>query len=331
MHDDRRRITIGELARRTGLTVRILRFYADSGLVAPAARSDAGYRLYDADAAARAELVRTLRELGVDLPTIRRVLARELTVADVAAAHAAALETQIRVLRARRAVLQAAARRGSEPQEMKLMHRLARLTGDERRRIVAEFVDYVFEGIDADSGIVRRMRAAMPDLPDEPTDEQLEAWIELAELVSDDDFRATIRRMAERGAADRRAAEGAPDPADARRVADLVAGRAGAALDAGIDPAGPAAAPGRRGACRRLLRPPRPPRRPRVPRLARRGARHVRRPPRRALLAAAGGHERLAAAAVERNRVGMADRGPASASRRIASAVDQKSAERRPS
>ena len=90
MHDDGQLITIGELARRTGLTVRTLRFYADGGLVAPAARSDAGYRLYDADAAVRAEFVRTLRELGVDLPTIRRVLARELTVADVAATHAAA-------------------------------------------------------------------------------------------------------------------------------------------------------------------------------------------------------------------------------------------------
>jgi DNA-binding transcriptional MerR regulator len=243
MHDDGPLITIGELARRTGLTVRTLRFYADSGLVAPAARSDAGYRLYDADAAVRAELVRTLRELGVDLPTIRRVLARELTVADMAAAHAAALETQIRVLRARRAVLQAAARRGSDPQEMKLMHRLAQLSDDERRRIVAEFVEEIFDGLDADQGIVARMRAAMPDLPDDPSDEQLEAWIELAELVGDADFRAVIRRMAERGAADRVAADGVPDPADAMRVAQLVAERGAAAVAGGIEPRSAAARP----------------------------------------------------------------------------------------
>jgi DNA-binding transcriptional MerR regulator len=243
MHDDGPLITIGELARRTGLTVRTLRFYADSGLVTPAARSDAGYRLYDADAAVRAELVRTLRELGVDLATIRRVLARELTVADMAAAHAAALETQIRVLRARRAVLQAAARRGSGPQEMKLMHRLAQLSDDERRRIVAEFVEEIFDGLDADQGIVARMRAAMPDLPDDPSDEQLEAWIELAELVGDADFRAVIRRMAERGAADRLAADGLPDPADAMRVAQLVAERGAAAVAGGIEPRSAAARP----------------------------------------------------------------------------------------
>jgi DNA-binding transcriptional MerR regulator len=245
MHDDGPLITIGELARRTGLTVRTLRFYADSGLVAPVARSDAGYRLYDDAAAARAELVRTLRELGVDLPTIRRVLARELSVAEVAAAHAAALETQIRVLRGRRAVLQAAARRGSTTQEMKLMHRLAQLSADERRRIVAEFVDDVFDGLDAHPGIVARMRAATPELPDDPTDEQIAAWIELAELAADDNFRARIRQMAQRSADDRAAPGADPDPAaaDAQRVAAVVAERAGAALRDGIDPASDAAWP----------------------------------------------------------------------------------------
>jgi hypothetical protein len=140
-------------------------------------------------------------------------------------------------------VLQAAARRGSQPQEMKLMHRLAQLSDDERRRIVAEFVDHVFDGLDADSGIVARMRGAMPELPDDPSDEQLEAWIELAELVADDEFRAVIRRMAQRGAADRQAAAGEPDPADAARTAQLVVERAGAARAAGIDPAAAAAAP----------------------------------------------------------------------------------------
>jgi len=74
-------IPIGALARLTGLSVRTLRFYSDRGLLAPADRSEARPRLYDAGAAARTELVRTLRELGVDLPTIRRVLDRELSIA----------------------------------------------------------------------------------------------------------------------------------------------------------------------------------------------------------------------------------------------------------
>ena len=199
-------IPIGALARLTGLSVRTLRFYSDSGLLAPAGRSEAGYRLYDAGAAARAELVRTLRELGVDLPTIRRVLDRELSVAGVARAHAAAVDAQIRVLRLQRAVLQAAAARDTTtPQEMKLMHDLARLSAAERRNIVTDFVDDVFDGLDADPGIVERMRLAMPELPDEPTTEQVAAWIELAELVADPDFRGRVRAMAQRSADDRAA------------------------------------------------------------------------------------------------------------------------------
>jgi DNA-binding transcriptional MerR regulator len=247
MHDADR-ITIGALARLTGLSVRTLRFYSDSGLVAPTGRSEAGYRLYDAHAPARAELVRTLRELGVDLPTIKRVLDRELSVAGVARAHAAALEAQIRVLRLQRAVLHIAAARETTPEEMKLMHDLARLGAQERRNIVTDFVDEVFAGLDADPGIAARMRAATPELPDDPTTEQVEAWIELAELVRDDAFRRRIRAMAERSAEERAAAgagEGTPAASvegDAhRQAAQAVAERAGAALAAGIDPASDAA------------------------------------------------------------------------------------------
>ena len=59
--------SIGDLARRTGLTVKVIRFYSDRGIVPPIGRSPAGYRLYDIDAVARLGLVRTLRDLGVGL------------------------------------------------------------------------------------------------------------------------------------------------------------------------------------------------------------------------------------------------------------------------
>src|SRR5215470_17680173 len=129
-------LSIGELSARTGLPVQTIRFYSDSGVVPPAERSDAGYRLYGPDALARLGLVRTLRDLGIDLATIRRVLEHEVGVADVAAAHAAALDAQIRVLHVQKAVLEAVARRGSDPGELQTMHRLARLSDDERKRIV---------------------------------------------------------------------------------------------------------------------------------------------------------------------------------------------------
>ena len=276
MHGDGTRYSIGELARLTGLSVRTVRFYSDSGVVPPAGRTEAGYRVYDAEALARLELVRTLRELGVDLATIRRVLARELRVPEVAAAHAAALDAQIRTLRLRRAVLRVIAARGSDPEEMTQMHRLAHLSDEERRRIVDDFLDEVFDGLDIDPGFAARMRAGRPELPDDPTPEQVDAWIELAELVRDEDFRRRIRQMSERHAADR-AAGGTQtgEPAALQRVAALVAERAGAALEAGIDPASDEARADRRRARgrvrrgrgsrggERLARPaPRPPRSP---------------------------------------------------------------------
>lgn len=229
-------LSIGELAARTGLPVRTIRFYSDAGVVPEAERSEAGYRLYGPDALARLGLVRALRDLGVDLATIRRVLEREVSVSDVAAAHAAALDAQIRVLRVQKAVLEAVARRGADPKEMQRMHRLAQLSDDERKRIVGEFLEEVFAGLELEPGFVERMRSAMPELPDDPTPEQVDAWIELGELVQDPAFKASIRRMSEQHAAARAAGESMrPDPGW-QAAAALVAEKAGAARAAGIDP-----------------------------------------------------------------------------------------------
>jgi DNA-binding transcriptional MerR regulator len=235
-------LSIGELSSRTGLPVRTIRFYSDSGVLPPASRTDAGYRLYGADALARLGLVRTLRDLGVDLATIRRVLARELSVADVAVAHAAALDAQIRVLRVQRAVLGAVARRGGDPKEMQAMHRLAQLSDDERRRIVADFLDEAFAGLDIEPGFAERMRSAAPALPDDPTPAQVDAWIELAQLVQDPGFRARVRAMSEQHAANRADVGGdRPESRDWGAVAALVADKAGAALAAGVAPGTPEA------------------------------------------------------------------------------------------
>src|SRR5262249_43833919 len=147
-------------------------------------RSAAGYQLFDAEALARLELVQTLRKIGLDLPAIKQVLDRELNLPEVAAAHADALEAQIRTLRLRHAVLRAVAARSAQPAEAELMHRLARLSAVERRRIVAEFLDQVFTGKTTDPGFEAGIRAQVPDLPNEPTPAQVEAWVELAELIA---------------------------------------------------------------------------------------------------------------------------------------------------
>ncbi|MQY22691.1 MerR family transcriptional regulator [Nocardia macrotermitis] len=72
--DDVVRYTIGELAERTGLSARTIRFWSDAGVIPPVGRSAGGYRLYGVEAVGRLELVRTLRELGVGLARVREVL-----------------------------------------------------------------------------------------------------------------------------------------------------------------------------------------------------------------------------------------------------------------
>lgn len=180
--------SIGELAQRTGLTVKAIRFYSDSGIVPPAGRSPAGYRLYSIDDVARLDLVRTLRDLGLDLATIRRVVDREISLSEIAAEHAEALSVQIQVLRLRRAVLTAVARRGSTPEEMKLMHTLAKLSEDERQRLIGEFLDVAFGDLAATPGFGAIVRSMTPELPDSPEAEQVQAWVELAELSQDPGF-----------------------------------------------------------------------------------------------------------------------------------------------
>ncbi|MFJ6835480.1 MerR family transcriptional regulator [Streptomyces sp. NPDC091209] len=232
--------SIGELARRTGLTVKTIRFYSDRGIVAPTDRSPAGYRLYSIDAVARLDLVRTLRELGLDLPTIHKVADRELSLPEVAAAHAEALAVQIRVLRLRRAVLMTVAERGSTPEETELMHRLAQLSEDERRHLIGDFLDAVFGGLDAAPAFAGVMRSMTAELPENPETEQVQAWVELAEMSLDLGFRTLVRRMAEEQAAQQTRSD---MMVPRRDIAAVVRDQVGPALTAGIDPASPQADP----------------------------------------------------------------------------------------
>ena len=204
------RYQIGELARMTGLTVRTIRFYSDQGLIPPTARTVGGYRTYDGEAVAKLKLVRTLRDLGVDLPTAGRILAREVTVTDVARAHADAIDAQMRTLRLRRAVLRAVAKGG----EMELMNELARMSDEERQRILDDFFEEVFGPYELDPQFEQHMRSVRIELPDDPSTEQLEAWVELAKLVQDPDFRASVKRMSQQHEEQRRGGADMSPPAD---------------------------------------------------------------------------------------------------------------------
>ena len=65
---------IGELARRTGLTVRTLHHYDEIGLLSPAERSDGGHRVYDEADVQRLYRIVSLRSLGFPLDAIAQAL-----------------------------------------------------------------------------------------------------------------------------------------------------------------------------------------------------------------------------------------------------------------
>jgi DNA-binding transcriptional MerR regulator len=175
--------------------VSAIRFYADEGVVAPTALTKAGFRQYDVHAIARLELVRTLRDLGAGLDDIRRVLAAEATLADLARTHLRLVEDQLRQFRARRAVLRTIVRQDTTTDQVSLMHKLVSMSDDERDRLVTRFWDFVTDGLDVHPEYVERLRSRRPHLPEEPSTEQLEAWIELADLVQDEDFRTSMREF----------------------------------------------------------------------------------------------------------------------------------------
>ncbi|WP_214416430.1 helix-turn-helix domain-containing protein [Sphaerisporangium fuscum] len=228
--------TIGEVARLTGLPVPTIRFYSDEGLVPPVGRSPGGYRLYDDAALCRLELVRTLRDLGVDLATVARVLADAQSLADVADRQVMALETQIQTLRIRQAVLRYVATHGADAAGIARVNRLARLTAEQRRQMVADLMGEATRGLGMEPGFAAYLRSMLPDLPDDPTAEQIEAWLELAHLVSDPSFRESVRRAFERHAADRSSGAEQGDPESWRQVERAVVDLAGGAMAGGMSP-----------------------------------------------------------------------------------------------
>ena len=108
-------LTIGRLARLTGMPVKTIRFYSDAGLLPPRQVSAARYRLYATEDQARLELIRTLRSVDVDLPSIRRLLDGQRGLRDLLRVQLEAVEATLRLLARRRAVLRAALQKRPAP------------------------------------------------------------------------------------------------------------------------------------------------------------------------------------------------------------------------
>ncbi|MGN6098104.1 MAG: MerR family transcriptional regulator [Bosea sp. (in: a-proteobacteria)] len=125
---------IGELARRTGVTVETIRWYEKAGLIEPPARSASNYRDYDAASLARLSFIKRGRELGFSLDQVVELMAlardREGDCGEVdaiARGHLATIERKIADLTALRRQLGGliAACEGGEIRECNILCALA--------------------------------------------------------------------------------------------------------------------------------------------------------------------------------------------------------------
>jgi len=76
-------VTIGEASRRSGFSIKTLRYYERRGLLAPSSRSAGGYRLFTEIDLGRLEFVRQAKALGLTLNEIQELMraTRERTCA----------------------------------------------------------------------------------------------------------------------------------------------------------------------------------------------------------------------------------------------------------
>ena len=91
---------MGELARRTGLSVRTLRYYDEIRLLAPSRRSEGGHRLYTAEDVVRLQRIKSLAQLGFTLREVRVCLDRpDIPLERVVRLHLARLKEKIELQR----------------------------------------------------------------------------------------------------------------------------------------------------------------------------------------------------------------------------------------
>ncbi len=88
-------LTIGHLAKQSGVNLETVRYYERRGLLPRPPRSATGYRLFPAEAARRLKFIRRAQELGFSLTEIRELLSLRMSRTTTSAAIRARAEAKI--------------------------------------------------------------------------------------------------------------------------------------------------------------------------------------------------------------------------------------------
>ena len=166
-------LTVSAFARRYGLARSTLLHYHRLRLLEPSGRSAAGYRMYGPEAGARLQRIVDLREAGLSLRNIRRVLDSDAPLAEVLEEQIGILNRQVSALRAQQRVvlslLELSARRKPrtlDKQRWSEMFREIGMTDSEMHQWHANFeknmpdahADFL-QSLGLDDAEIRRIRA----------------------------------------------------------------------------------------------------------------------------------------------------------------------------
>ncbi|MFI2474087.1 MerR family transcriptional regulator [Nocardia xishanensis] len=187
-------VSIGELARSTGLAVRTIRFYCDEGIL-ESRRSAGGHRMFDPESATeRLLLVRRLRAVGLGLASITDVLKGERSIAEAIAAESTRLDIEFRSLAWRRASLRAI----EAVAPARRAERLALLAAAQDSGAVHDCLIRFWRRILAPipwSDVEKWVYWNVPEPPADPSVDEVVAYAELAALVAEPDMNRTVRQQ----------------------------------------------------------------------------------------------------------------------------------------
>lgn len=97
-------MTIGDLARRAGTTMRTIRYYEERGLIEPVGRTKGGFRLYEEEELRKLHLIRSLQILDMPLAQVKAFFdkrQRGRTGAEIAPALRGVLQEHLQVMEQR--------------------------------------------------------------------------------------------------------------------------------------------------------------------------------------------------------------------------------------
>ncbi|MFI1912201.1 MerR family transcriptional regulator [Nocardia sp. NPDC020380] len=187
-------VSIGELARRSGLSVRTIRFYCDEGIL-ESRRSAGGHRMFDsASATERLVLVRRLRALGLGLGSISAVLRGERSIEEVVAAESARLDVEFRALAWRRASVRAVENAGPAQRAERLALLAAAQDGGAAHDCLVRFWQRILAPVPR-SDLDIWLYWNVPEPPADPSVDEVVAYAELAALVDTPGLNSAVRQQ----------------------------------------------------------------------------------------------------------------------------------------